>query len=208
MAEDELWEHAAGSLQELVPLLLEDFGWGLGIEEKPVHLVHFLLGDIVLATDASQNAARGEKLHCVPEDNQYHTSGVIPYMRHGCGAEAAAVTANIENIEMWMILFVQCGSRMACGSIAGFFPLHGVIHAAAAHPLQRKVVVVSITAFFSLPTLDLRQQLLKFPRCWQLWWRTTTKNWIRVAIPVWGADRHPVQAFVLLYCVPKSGAFS
>ena len=53
-------------------------------------------------------------------------------------------------------------------------------------------------------TLDSYQQLLKFSRCRQLWWRTVTKNWTQV---VWDCDKHCVQTFVLWYCATESVAF-
>ena len=42
---------------------------------------------------------------------------------------------------------MRCGSGRACGCVA-FFPHHGVIHAAAAWPVQRKVGLVFIPASF------------------------------------------------------------
>ena len=44
----------------------------------------------------------------------------------------------------------------------------------------------------------LCEQLPKFPRCWQLWWGTITKNWTQVAILV--CDRH---LCLLALCTPN-----
>ena len=57
---------------------------------------------------------------------------------------------------------------------------------------------------FVFVNLDSYQQLPKFPRCQQQWWRTIMTNWTQV---VYGCDRHCVQTFVSWYCATKSVAF-
>ena len=70
-----------------------------------------------------------------------------PYIRYGCGAQAAAVKiTNSEN--MHVIPFMRCGSRRAYGSTAGFFLHHGVMHAAAIGPPQWRIGMVCTPADF------------------------------------------------------------
>ena len=70
-------------------------------------------------------------------------------MQYGCGAEAAAVTAKIANLENMNVWFHWCGAvveRLVAVLWIFLCVLHGAIPAAIAWPLQWKVGVVCIPA--------------------------------------------------------------
>ena len=121
----------------------------------------------------------------------------IHAVRMRCGSGSGDGKNREHRTSECLIPFMQCGSGMACGGIADFFLHHGVICAAAARPLQRKVGVTCLPANFSFSIFGFLSTATKVSKSWQPWRRTITKNWARV---VWDCDRHRVQIFVLWHC--------
>ena len=96
-----------------------------------------------------------------------------PYIRYGCGAQAAAVKiTNSEN--MHVIPFMRCGSRRAYGSAAGFFLHHGVMHAAAIGPPQWRIGMVCTPVVVG--SVGLVPTTTEVSKSQQPWGRTVMKN--------------------------------
>ena len=124
------------------------------------------------------------------------SKAVSPYMRYGCGVEATAVITKIANIENMSVWFHSCSAveeqhaaalqKFLCTPWSDLCHCHRAFTAESGCDLQSR-------HFVCVVILDSHQQLPKFPRCQQPWWRMITKKWTQV---VWGCDRHRVQTFV------------